>query len=154
VVSAFSLGAAAAIFSSLECPDAFDGHLLEAPYRDLPRAAANRLRERLPGPAASLAYVAMEVVARLMLPVPPDEISPRKVAARLRGKPNVLFVAHADDPKCHLDEVQAVYARVGPPAKLIVLSRGGHKSFFRSDPQAYFEALGRLSQTPRKQPQP
>jgi alpha-beta hydrolase superfamily lysophospholipase len=144
VVIGQSLGAAAAIFAAPELKERVAGYVLEAPYRDLHTACADRLRQRLPAPLAWLAHAGLRLWAPLFLPVDAGLVRPIDHVGHFPAGMPVLFVAGALDLHAPAEDVAALAGSCSGVAELAVLDGRDHQGLWNLDERHWEQWRGLL----------
>jgi uncharacterized protein len=148
-----SLGSAAAVFAAKSLGHEVAGYFLESPYRDLKTAVWNRI-SAVPPPLNWLAYEGMSLWGRVLLPESADAISPIDHVADIPSDTPVTFVAARGDMNCKADEVEALYHKIEPHARLAAIDGASHGWCSHTRPQEYDAALlDLLSRTDAARPE-
>jgi pimeloyl-ACP methyl ester carboxylesterase len=107
VVLGISLGAAAALFAAPALEGRVAGYVLVGPYASLEDATVRRTERYLPPVLSQLAFGALWVGGRLVLPEL-DRIAPREAAARMRRDVPVLVIVGERDARAPLEDARAI----------------------------------------------
>lgn len=126
-----SLGAAAAIFAAPELGDRVAGYVLVAPYSDLDLAVERRVDRYLPPGMSTLAYGALWVGGRALLP-DADSIAPVQAAARFPPNARALIVAGGADASAPPSAARAIARAMPGGARVVVLEGEGHAGVARA----------------------
>ncbi len=150
IVQGTSLGAAAAIYAGGELQSRVAGYILECPFRDIRSAVRNRTTAFLPFPLDDIAYAGLNVVGPIFLPEM-ERMSPVDCITEIPYSVPILIMAGGRDNRARPEEVEAIYRRVAPHARLAVFPEASHGQFYAQGGDAYREAvLGFLSALMRK----
>ena len=152
IVCGTSLGGATALFAAKALDHRVAGYLLESPYRDLNTATWNRIKMRLPIGVDYLAYAGLRLWSHVLLPIDPQSISPYNAAAEVPTDIPVVILTGARDRHATPQEAQDLFDRLQPHARLVNFKRGKHANLFKTDPNAYYDALRTLLMPPMTPP--
>lgn len=129
VVLGVSLGSAAALFAAPALARRVSAYVLVGPYASLELATARRTERYLPPLLGEVAFGALFVGGRLVLPEL-DEIAPARSAARMPRDLPVLVLVGERDARAPLSDAQAITAPLSD-ARLVVLPGLDHEEVSR-----------------------
>jgi pimeloyl-ACP methyl ester carboxylesterase len=107
VVLGISLGSAAALFAAPTLGGRVAGYVLVGPYASLADATARRTERYLPPILSELAFGALWVGGRIVLPEL-DRIAPRDAAAHMPRDVPVLVIVGEADARAPLEDARAI----------------------------------------------
>ena len=143
LISAFSLGAAAALFAAEMNAQQVDGYLLDAPYSSLARAVRNRTRAAFPWGIEWLAYQGLCLAAPVGLSRPLSDFEPARHLARIPAEVPITLLGSLTDRACMPDELRQM-ARQRGDVRLVLTAGTGHRALFETDPTSYLHEFDRL----------
>jgi pimeloyl-ACP methyl ester carboxylesterase len=124
VVLGISLGSAAALFAAEELDRRVAGYVLVGPYASLELATVRRTERYLPPLIDDVAFGALWVGGRLVLPEL-DRIAPCQAATRMPSDLPVLVIAGERDARAPVEDARCI-ARTLRRARIVVLP-GDHE---------------------------
>ncbi|UJR80064.1 alpha/beta hydrolase [Sandaracinus amylolyticus] len=120
-----SLGAAASVFAAAELGGRVDGLVLVAPYADLRDAVARRTERYLPPVLDGLAYGALLLGARVVMPEL-DRIRPEASARGIDRDVPVLVFAGSADRRAPIDDARRI-TRTLSRARIVAIEGADHE---------------------------
>ncbi|AKF07347.1 hypothetical protein DB32_004496 [Sandaracinus amylolyticus] len=120
-----SLGAAASVFAAAELGARVDGLVLVAPYADLRDAVARRTERYLPPLLDGLAYGALLLGARVVMPEL-DRIRPEASARAIDRDVPVLVFAGGADRRAPIDDARRI-TRALSRARIVAIEGADHE---------------------------
>lgn len=124
-----SMGAAAAIFAAPTLGDRVRGYVLVAPYADLRVAVRRRTQRYLPAGVEWLAYSALVVGARVVVPEL-DRIRPEASAREMPADMPALFLVGGEDERAPASDARAIAAPLRR-ARIVVVPGAEHETITR-----------------------
>jgi pimeloyl-ACP methyl ester carboxylesterase len=140
LVEGHSMGAAAAIFAAGELGERVSGYVLEAPYRDLHRAARNRTARYLPPILDRVAYAGIVLTGPLVLP-DVDRISPIDHIGDIPASVPVVFMSGTDDANAQTSEAQELCECISSHAHVVLFEGAGHGLPVQYNPRLFAQAV-------------
>lgn len=125
VVLGVSLGSAAALFAAPTLGHRVAGYVLVGPYADLHLATSRRTERYLPPLVGEVAYGALLVGGRMVLPEL-DEIAPARAAAAMPADVPVLVLVGERDERAPLSDAQRIVAPLAD-ARIVTLEGADHE---------------------------